>query len=126
MIIELRKKKINIKPMSVPEPLTKCLIKYAFEYGTNHLTPRLSINNHKFIGNKIFVDLTEALAISNEAIIKVELIDGQGVAIRTYTLDTRGYKYVLLGDRPVRPDFEDYIKELEAKIEELESEGEVI
>lgn len=125
MILQLGKGKINIVPMKVPEPLGKVYIQYTYEHGTNHLTPRLTLNGKIYEGDRMYVDVDigEREAMIN---IKVELLDPKGFVIKTYKKETRFIAYGIFGKKPVRPDVDKYIRDLEAKIEKLENEGEVI
>jgi|LGVE01.1.fsa_nt_gb hypothetical protein len=129
MIINLGKGKIKIKRKPVPEPLHSTHLQYVFEFNTNHLEPRFYIGTEVFIGNRINVDLTQALipVLPGAAVkIKVELVDADSIPIRTYVGEVPCHKYCLFGKRPVLPNFQKYIVELEAEVERLQDEGEVI
>lgn len=118
MIIELIKGKINILPMAIPELSNYLRIQYRYESGTNHLTPRLTINKDVYNGDRVFVDIKDGYN-TGEISCKVELLDGQANVIRTYVGTIPLYNYTLLGKKPVRPDFEVYIHKLETDIEDL-------
>jgi len=125
MIIQLSKKKIKILPMKIPEPTSGLYIQYTFEQGTNHLLPRLKVNGKTYEGNKIYIDLSEGFVAGNTE-MKVELLDGNKVPVKTYTGIIPQYSYVLYGKKPIRPDLDDYNRQLERRIIELEEEGDVI
>lgn len=125
MIIELRNKQIKVQNMVVPERSNRLFIKYVYEFGTNHLTPHLHIKGRTFKGNKVFVDL-KTLTDHDTLDCVVKLLNGSGVVIKEYKGVLPIYNYVVLGDKPIRPDLETYITKLENRIVELESEGEVI
>lgn len=125
MIVYLVKKKIRIEPMRVPEPAKALSIKYRYEAGTNHLLPRLTINKQVFEGDNIVVDLSNGF-LEGTIPVKVELLDGNKNVLRTYQGELVQHSYVMYGKKRIRPDMDLYIKQLEARIIELEEEGDVI
>jgi len=129
MIIKLKNKEITIKKNAVPEPLHKVRLQYEYELNTNHLTPILFIRDQQFVGDHIKIDMDPTLSCvisGTDLPITVELVDTKGIVIKAYTGLLTSSRYCLFGERPLRPDFEDYIATLEKRIEELENEGEVI
>ncbi len=132
MIIELNNGKPKIQPMRIPELTNRTFIQYAYEAGTNHLRPRLTINHSVFIGDRIFVDMSPGF--EGETVnLKVELLDGNSRVLHTYEDVVNFYNYQVFGEKPVRPDVEVYINNLykeisrlQQVIKELEEKGEVI
>lgn len=132
MILQLKNKRIDIPVMSIPEPLSKVYITYTYERGAGHLLPCLIINSKKFTGDKIYIDIRDLIS-KDKVELKVELLDGYGKPIRTYTGTFPYAEYCIIGTKPVRPDIEQYIRklhkereELYERIDELTNIGEVI
>lgn len=129
MIIKLGNGKLEIKRKPVPEPLHKVHVQYSFEFNTNHLKPVMYIGKDIHEGDRINIDLTKVLERvepQGSIPIKIVLLNGEFVPVHKYYGEIPVHKYCLFGKRPARPDFEKYIIELEAQIEKLENEGEVI
>ena len=129
MIINLGKQKLTVKRSVVPEPLHRMFVQYVFEHNSNHLTPKLYIGKAVYIGNRVTIDMdtaTKTIKSGHKVPIRVELVDDSGTILYTYRGNIPCHKYCLFGTRLVRPNFENYIKDLEAHIEKLENEGEVI
>lgn len=118
MIIELKKKKINIIPMPVPEQSTHFYIQYMFESGTDHLVPRLSINNLEFIGDRKYINLTDTIE-TKDVKMTVELLDNNAEVLHRYTLTVPHVHYSTFGILPVRPDFAAHIRYLENRMEQM-------
>jgi FMN phosphatase YigB (HAD superfamily) len=125
MILLLSKGTIKIQPMRIPERRQSTEIKYVFESGTNHLIPKLYIHKDIFQGDKIMIDMSK-YPVQDQLNIKVELVNHYQTPVKIYEGTVQQHDYILLGKKPVRPDVEKYIKELEARIVELEEQGEVI
>lgn len=125
MIMQLVKGKIKITPMRIPEELKRIYIQYAYEFGTNHLKPVLTINKLKYEGDRFYIDIGEGFTGDNVD-MKVELLDSAGTVIKTYKGTYLYSKYCTFGTKPIRPDIMDYVHELEARVRQLEEEGEVI
>lgn len=128
MILQLSRRKVSVKPSRVPEPMHKLYVQYVFEFNTNHLTPRLTMNHNVFEGNHIYINVEQGHPITADQFlpVKVELLNGQAQVVATYFGGLPYHRYCLFGPKPVHPDVEMYIRQLEARIEELEAQGEVI
>lgn len=137
MIIQLVGGKIKIVPMPVPEQIEHMYIQYAYEAGTNHLLPHLTISEvpspeskrklYKIeqLGDKVFVNMHDGFS-THTVHIKVELLDGSGFKIRSYESNVPYLRYCIVGVKPVRPDVAAYVHYLEQRVQELEEKGEVI
>jgi hypothetical protein len=132
MIIQLSKGKLKIDQMPRPEQAVYVFLEYVFEPSTNHLTPKLTINNKSYIGNRVYINMD--IELTNKSYpIRVDLLNGSNNVVYTYTGNATHTPYILFGRRPVRPDYEDHvyqltetIEALQARIQELEEEGDVI
>ncbi len=122
MILKLYKNKVIIKGNESPEEISNCKIKYEFELGTNHLVPRLIINNKVFVGDNIRISLEH---LTNRAQITVLLSDANQVIFRTYKGEFKVYKTFTIGDAAHIDVYKDLVKAYE-RIEQLEEQGEVI
>jgi hypothetical protein len=130
MILQLTQGKIKIKPMVVPEPLEGVYVQYAYEPGTNHLQPRMTISvdgipKLTLLGDRTFMN-TGAGFNASEIKLKVELLNSDDVPVCTYEGVFPYARYCVIGNKPLRPDISDYIRTLEAKVQDLEDAGEVI
>lgn len=118
MIVELNKGKVMIKPMVVPELLNSLYIQYVFEPNTEHLTPRMSISKNTFIGDRIYIYINSDYT-DTKILVKVELLDNKENVIRTYHGLLPFNEYCIIGNKPIRPDIENYLYSLEQKVEQL-------
>jgi hypothetical protein len=118
MILKLVDKKILINTMFVPELKGHTFVQYEFEPETKHLHPVLYIGNQVFKGDRIFIDINNHVK-PGETIIKVELLDDQNKIIRIYESEIAYNIYQVLGQKPIRPDIEDYLYKLEEEIRVL-------
>lgn len=125
MILQLSNQKIKIQPMRIPEPKNYFQIHYVFEAGTNHLLPKLTVGNQVYEGANNFVDI-RGVGLNDQLEFKVELLDVNRQVVKTYVGTVKQHDYVLFGTKPIRPDIEKYVKELEAEIVRLQELGEVI
>lgn len=130
MILQLTKGTIKIKAMVVPEPLDAVYIQYIFETGTNHLKPRMTITAKNtapriYTGDRMFIDMKEGFT-TKDLQIRVDLLTADGAVVRSYGCEVPYMEYCVIGPRPVRPDLEAYIRQLESRVAELEEQGEVI
>lgn len=119
MILKLVNEKVLIDTMFVPELKEHTFVNLILETNTNHLKPIIYINNIRFETNVI--DLKEDIK-SKEITIKVELLDHQDKIIHVYESKVAYNLYQILGDKPIRPDIEQYLYSLENKIQYLENE----
>ena len=123
MILKLRNKTIIIEQNNVPENVNNVHIHYDFELGTNHLYPRLIVNNTDiFEGDHIDVDLDYT---GHSIDLVVELYDTNNIVMRKYVCVSNYYKTCTLGDIK----HIDIYKELERvykELKELKEKGEVI
>ena len=113
MILKLIDGKVLIETMFVPELMKHTYIQYTFEPNTQHLQPVLYINNQVFKGNKQFIDIQLE---SDNVIVRVELFDDNNRIVRTYSSNMPYNVYQILGNKPIRPDIEDYLYKLEEEI----------
>lgn len=125
MILKLSNKEVQIQPMKIPVPKKNVYIEYAFEAGTNHLLPRLTINGVVHEGNRIYVDLSY-VDWKKDVTVYVSLVDGKERVLHKYTCKVPHHEYLLFGKKPLREDVEAYVYELEERIRELEEAGEVV
>jgi hypothetical protein len=125
MIFKLKNEKIFLVPMQAPEAMDNVYIQYEYETGTNHLTPKLTVENNVYYGNRVFIDLRRDI-YKKVLTFTVQLYNSDKMVVRTYTGKFPLHSYIVLGPKLVRPDMETYIKYLEEKIDQLENEGEVI
>ena len=125
MILNLKNGKIVLVPMDVPEAIQDVYVKYNFEINTNHLIPELIIEDKIYKGNRVFIDLRSEIYKPVLSLV-VNLYNSNKVIVKTYEGNLPLHTYVVLGDKLIRPDIEAYIRKLEARIEQLENEGEVI
>ena len=123
MILELKKKKIVITPMAIPEPAHHFYIQYTFEPGTNHLLPRLTIDNKEYFGNRVYINLTDAMKTKDVKLV-VDLLDNQSMSLYKYTATLPHTNYSVIGEMPIRPDFNEHVRKLELAIEQLKIEHE--
>lgn len=118
MILKLIDGKVLIKTMFVPELKGHTFVQYELEPNTAHLHCVLHINDQVFTGDRVFIDVKELLNV-NVVNLKVELLDDQNKIIHIYQSKVAYNVYQVLGDKPVRPDIEDYLYKLEEEIRVL-------
>ena len=121
MILKLIDGKILIQVMFVPESKSNTYIQYEFEEGTAHLHPVLYFGNQIFKGDRIFIDIKDEVK-AGDVVVKVELLDHQNKIIHIYESKIAYNIYQVLGQKPIRPDIEDYLYKLEEKIRLLKQE----
>ena len=135
MILKLINKKVEVELMKVPELIKETSIHYVFEPNTEHLHPVLTINGVDFKDNHIVINIPENN--SESIILKVTLYNDNNQIVHIYQGELAYNKYQITGTKPIRPDFERYIHELEnnirtltlayeARIKELEEKGEIV
>jgi hypothetical protein len=118
MILKLISGKILIRVMFVPELKSNTYIQYEFEEGTAHLHPVLYFGNQIFKGDRIFIDIKDEVK-AGDVVVKVELLDHQNKIIHIYESKVAYNIYQVLGQKPIRPDIEDYLYKLEEEIRVL-------
>jgi len=118
MILKLIDGKVLIQVMFVPELKSNTYVQYEFEQGTAHLHPVLHFGNQTFRGDRIFINLKDEVK-AGDVVVKVELLDHQNKVIHIYESKVAYNIYQVLGDKPVRPDIEDYLYKLEEEIRTL-------
>ena len=142
MILKLIDQKVEVELMKVPELVKETSIHYVFEPNTEHLHPVLTVNGLDFKGDHIVINIPEN---GNELIVlTVTLYDDNNHIVHIYHGELAYNKYQITGTKPIRPDFERYIHELEnniltlkeekvslileyeARIKEIEEKGEVV
>jgi hypothetical protein len=121
MILKLVDNKIIVETMFVPELKKHTYIEYVFEHNTKHLHPVLYINGADFKGYKTFIDFNK-YDLNNTLILKVELLDDQEKVVRSYQSELEYNEYQILGIKPIRPDIEQYLYNLEGEIKHLKNE----
>lgn len=118
MILELNKKNILITPMVIPEPASYFYIQYKYEPNTSHLMPRLVLDGREYIGDRIHIDLTDAMKTKNIK-LTVELLNGQLDVLYKYTTTILHTNYSVFGPTPVRPDLHTHMRQLEQELEQI-------
>jgi len=118
MILKLIDGKILIQTMFVPELRLNTYIQYEFEEGTSHLHPVLYFGNQIFKGDRIFIDIKDEVK-AGDVVVKVELLDYKNNIIHIYESKVAYNVYHILGEKPIRPDIEDYLYKLEKEIRVL-------
>lgn len=127
MIIKLLNGQVIIKQMTVPEPTQMLRIKYEFELDTNHLTPELYINRELMANeHAVQIALSNAHVNGDQLDVVVKLRDANTFVVKEYKTTAPIHKYIILGEKPLYPDFELYVQSLLDEIEKLKEEGEVI
>jgi hypothetical protein len=122
MILKLRNNKVIIENSQEPENANKVYISYDYELGTNHLTPKLTINENTYFGNNIYIPID----INTNCIdIKVELLDTRKRVIHRYTNTLQYYKMCAIGDVDTLDIYTRYEK-LKKEFEKLKEKGDVI
>ncbi len=135
MILKLIDQKVKVELMEVPELREETSIHYIFEPNTEHLHPVLTVNGLDYKGNHILINIPENN--SNLIVLKVTLYSDNNQIVHIYEGELAYNKYQITGAKPIRPDFERYIHELEekirtliltyeARIKELEEKGEIV
>ena len=135
MILKLIDQKVEVELMEVPELREETSIHYIFEPNTEHLHPVLTVNGLDYKGNHILINIPENN--SNLIVLKVTLYSDNNQIVHIYEGELAYNKYQITGAKPIRPDFERYIHELEeeirtliltyeARIKEIEEKGEIV
>lgn len=122
MIVILQEGKVVIKDTQLLECTDRVYIEYVYEKGTDHLLPRLTITKkglykNEWTGDHTYIDVSDIKA--DVVTLKVELLDAKYRVIRSYISDIPFNKYVVFGNKPVRPDVEAYIRSMQTHIAEL-------
>lgn len=142
MILKLINKKVEVELMKVPELIKETSIHYVFEPNTDHLHPVLTIEGLTFKNNHIVINIPH---INGDLIkLTVTLYNDNDQVVHVYEGELAYNKYQITGAKPIRPDFERYIHELEnniltlkeekvslvleyeARIKEIEEKGEIV
>jgi hypothetical protein len=118
MTLKLVDNKVLIKTMFVPELKEHTFLEYEFERNSNHLHPVLTINGETFAGNHIFINLKN-IENTLHITLQVELLDDQHKVIHIYQSKVEYNVYQVLGNKPIRPDIEQYLYQLEKEIRVL-------
>jgi hypothetical protein len=116
MTLKLIDGKVLINTMYVPELKEHTFINFEMEPNTQHLQLFLYINHLRFTNNVIA--LTDEIK-PGEITIKVELLDDKGTIVHIYQSKVAYNVYQVLGNKPIRPDIEDYLYKLEEEIRSL-------
>lgn len=124
MKLILKNKTVTVAPMAIPEPRSRTYIEYEYERNTNHLTPKLTVNGRTFIGERIYVPFPDN--DEDAVVLTVALVDNDNVPVKIYNGTLSYNEYIILGTHPIYLNMIRYIEELEARIRQLEEEGEVI
>lgn len=120
MILKLYKNQVFIEPHRIPEDVHSVEIEYQYELGTNHLKPKLTINNKIYTTNPIHLDLS----IDN-VVIKVELLDAYGNVVHTYHGNYKYKKTCTIGTEQ-HMDVYNELYRLYKEYKKLKDQGEVI
>jgi hypothetical protein len=120
MTLKLFEGQLFVETMHVPESIEHTYILYVFEKNTEHLHPVLILNGKKFKGNKSFFNLD--LNINSTINVEVQLLDDTDKVVRTYTSKLEYNVYQILGNKPIRPNIEVYLYQLEEEIRSLKEE----
>lgn len=123
MILKLRNRKIEVVSMKVPLSTERFNIMVDFEPGTQHLKPRIYIDDVEYLEgvlNKLKIKKNKRVDI------RVDLSDHNNRVLHTYRANVMYYNYSLFGELPHRVDYDEYVQELENRIKTLEERGEVI
>lgn len=122
MRLKLSDRRITIENNEVPEALAHTSISYKYELGTNHLVPKLYINNVlKLEKDKGFIDLTPY----DELNLKVKLCDSNNQELHTYTGVFSLYKLGTVGPE-AHIDIYKKAEELEQQVKDLLEKGDII
>jgi hypothetical protein len=121
MILKLIDQKVLIETMFIPELVDHTYVQLVFEPNTSHLHPVLFLNDVQHKGDRIFIDVKNLLT-DKEVVIKVELLDDQNKVIRRYESKVEYNRYQIFGNKPIRPDIEEYLYKLEEEIRFLKEE----
>jgi hypothetical protein len=119
MTLKLVDEKVIISTMFVPELKEHTFVNLILETNTEHLKPVIYINDIRF--ETSVINLKEDIK-SKEIVIKVELLDHQNKIIHVYQSKVAYNVYQILGDKPIRPDIEQYLYALEDEIRKLKNE----
>lgn len=123
MKLTLSEGQILIERCAVPFAPSSVLIDYAFEKGTAHLIPRLTVNKVQYKGDHPLISL---LPLKDTCKLVVELLDTYDRVVKTYTSTFNVNNFITLGELPINRNMIQYIVELEKRIIELEEKGEVL
>ena len=116
MIIELKERQIILTPMEIPEPSRHFYIQYKYEPNTSHLLPRLFIGKREYQGDRLYIDLTNEMKTENVSMV-VELLDGHMNVLHRYETTVPHVNYSIFGYKPTQPSFDEYVRELENRLE---------
>lgn len=116
MTLKLLEGKVLIKTMFVPELKSETFITLELEPNTKHLNPVIYINHLRFTNN--IINITDIVS-PGFVDLKVELLDDKGTIVRIYYSKVAYNIYHILGEKPIRPDIEDYLYKLEEEIRNL-------
>jgi hypothetical protein len=119
MTLKLVDGKVLISTMFVPELKEHTFVNLVLETNTEHLKPVIYIDDIRF--ETSVINLKEDIK-SKEIVIKVELLDHQNKIIHIYQSKVAYNVYQILGDKPIRPDIEQYLYSLEEEIRYLKNE----
>ena len=116
MILKLIEGKVLIDTMFVPELKEHTFVHFQMEPNTDHLQRVLYINHLRFTDNVISLNNEIKPGLIN---IKVELLDDKNTLVHLYQAEVAYNIYHILGEKPIRPDIEDYLYKLEEEIRVL-------
>jgi hypothetical protein len=119
MILKLVDGKVLINTMFVPELREHTFVQLELEPNTQHLNAVLYINDLRFTDNIINI---KNEILPGKVVVKVELLDDKGIVVRTYQSKVSYNIYQVLGTKPIRPDIEQYLYNLEGEIQHLKNE----
>ena len=122
MILKLRKNKITLEPSTTPEPINAVKVSYIFELGTNHLVPRLTVNNNIYEGYHLIIPMDYS---TDTLQLQVELLDPNKTVMRKYTGSCEFYKMCATGTKEYI-DVYKRLAQVEKELKELKEQGEVI
>jgi len=116
MILKLVEGKVLINTMFVPELKSQTFVKLELEPNTQHLNPAIYINHLRF--TEQIINISDEIQ-PGDVLIKVDLLDEKNNIIRTYSSKVPYNVYHILGNKPIRPDIEEYLYKLEEEIRSL-------
>lgn len=123
MILKLRKKEITLEPSTTPEPINAVQVSYIFELGTNHLVPRLTINDaYVYEGYHLTIPMDYN---TNMLQLQVELLDPNKRVVHKYIGFCEFYKMCATGTKEYI-DVYKRLAQVEKELKELKEQGEVI
>lgn len=117
---------VVVKQMPMPVSIKNIPVTIEYEHNTNHLSTTLYIGDESYVGfNQLSINLDPNYA-GRHVWVEVLLKNAAGVIVKRYRSPIYVNAYVVLGAKPVRPDVDTYIKSLEAEIQLLKEQGDVI